>query len=338
MSHSYSASLQGKTLSVISDQPYKNTPVIVMELGKNYRFYINDRSVYHDSTDQHSAMIYAAQNNDEARMIVSTINREIIRSKEKLKNRKKVAGYSILVAAIILIATSAWRMGITEGSNLAQNIQPSLNTTEKHHPINPPNRLSSLPHPGTTVPVSSAMTNVPIEQPKPTIKTEDYQYTAQRLRTAAQSGRYTIPLSSGHARTLYVFSDPMCPNCKIIEPALEELSRNYNVEIFPVTIIGGQQTANLVTPVLCTPSQERKPFWKQLYQADVSMVPNNQQASLASASCEIGEQALEKNDAAFNFYNLPGTPSLLADDGRYIPLESLKSDDALSAFLNSPIQ
>ncbi|PQQ37252.1 hypothetical protein C6H68_14410 [Photorhabdus luminescens] len=247
-----------------------------------------------------------------------------------------MAGYSILVAAIILITTSAWRMGITEGSNLTQNVQPSLNTAEKHHPINPPNRLSSLPHPDTTVPVSSDMTSVPIEQPKPTIKTEDYQYTAQRLRTAAQSGRYTIPLSSGHARTLYVFSDPMCPNCKIIEPALEKLSRNYNVEIFPVTIIGGQQTANLVTPVLCTPSQERKPFWKQLYQADVGMVPNNQQASLAS--CEIGEQALAKNDAAFNFYNLPGTPSLLADDGRYIPLESLKSDDGLSAFLNSPIQ
>ncbi|MBC8950090.1 DsbC family protein [Xenorhabdus sp. TS4] len=336
MSHSYSASLQGKTLSVISDQPYKDTSLIIMELGKNYRFYINDRSVFHDNIKQRPAMIYTAQNNDEARMVLHAINKEIIRSKKQRENRRKIAGCSLLTGAIVLIIATAWKVGITEGSNLAQNIQPMPSTVGQPYSTSISSRHSLHPLPDTIVPVSSVTPNLPVEQPKPAIKTEEYEFTAPRLSAAAQSGKYTIPLSSGHARTLYVFSDPMCPNCKIIEPALEELSHNYNIEIFPVSIIGGQQTASLVTPILCLPSQDRKPFWKQLYQADVGMNPNNQQASLDS--CDIGEQALTKNDAAFNFYNLPGTPSFLADDGRYIPLNSLKSNDALTAFLNSPVQ
>ncbi|PHM37639.1 hypothetical protein Xmau_03857 [Xenorhabdus mauleonii] len=336
MSHSYSASLHGNTLSVISDQSDKDTSLVIMKLGKNYRFYINDKNVFHDNIKQRPAMIYMAQSNDEARMVLHAINKEIIRSKKQRENRRKIAGYSLLAGAIVLIIATAWRIGITEGSNLARNIQPIPSTVGQPYSSSLPSRNSPLPQPDTMVPVSPATPNLRVEQPKQAIKTEEYEYTAQRLQAAAQSGKYTIPLSSGHARTLYIFSDPSCPNCKIIEPALEELSRNYNVEIFPVSIIGGQQTANLVTPILCTPSQERKSFWKQLYQADVGMNPNNQQASLAS--CDIGEQALAKNDAAFNFYNLPGTPSLLADDGRYIPLNSLKSDEALTAFLNSPVQ
>ncbi|ENA0340247.1 hypothetical protein ABFJ22_005001, partial [Escherichia coli O12:H48] len=39
------------------------------------------------------------------------------------------------------------------------------------------------------------------------------------------------------------------------------------------------------------------------------------------------------NNRAFNYYQLPGTPQLLADDGREIPLSVLTSDKRLADFL-----
>ncbi|ECH9495626.1 DsbC family protein, partial [Salmonella enterica subsp. enterica] len=58
------------------------------------------------------------------------------------------------------------------------------------------------------------------------------------LKDAVTSGRFTISLSTGHKHTLYVFSDPMCPHCRALEPRLQELSKRYNVEIFPVSVYG----------------------------------------------------------------------------------------------------
>ncbi len=39
----------------------------------------------------------------------------------------------------------------------------------------------------------------------------------QKLHNAAERKLFTVDYSSGHARTLYVFSDPGCPNCQRLE-------------------------------------------------------------------------------------------------------------------------
>ena len=49
--------------------------------------------------------------------------------------------------------------------------------------------------------------------------------------------------------------------------------------------------------------------------------------------CKDGLHALNINNRAFNYYQLPGTPQLLADDGREIPLSVLTSDKRLADFL-----
>ena len=67
--------------------------------------------------------------------------------------------------------------------------------------------------------------------------------------------------------------------------------------------------------------------------ADAGLAPGETTAD--QSSCESGDDAIAKNDVAFNAYNLPGTPSLLSDDGRYIPLATLKTDESLAAFLNA---
>ncbi|WP_426575591.1 DsbC family protein (plasmid) [Xenorhabdus stockiae] len=325
---------------------------------------------HHDSNRQ-----YSAQPNDEAEMDSSAFNIAIRddnkkQNEKRNKTRKKIVAYGMCAGALGLAIMATWGMGVTHGRYLAYQEtffpEKSFNTLIEHVPStespvvsqrveqqldtdiqNNTNKFQRVEQQLSTDIQSNTNESQRVEQqldtdirnnnqPQPVITKEDYQHTAQRLQAAAQSGKYTIPLSAGHARTLYVFSDPLCPNCKTIEPILEALTRDYNVEVFPVTLVGKQQTVDLITPILCKPSKERKPLWKELYQADMGMTPENNQTP--TFSCDIGKQALAKNDAAFDFYNLPGTPSLLSDDGRYIPLESLRSDDALAAFLNSPIQ
>ncbi|ECG7524840.1 hypothetical protein FLC00_20015 [Salmonella enterica] len=162
---------------------------------------------------------------------------------------------------------------------------------------------------------------------------------AASLKKATDSGRYTINLSGGRARTIYVFSDPLCPHCREIEPTLEALTRDYNVVIFPVTLVGKQSTTEAVAPVLCAAPQKRAQLWQSLFKADgVLSLSAAETDAPAQVSCTDGEHALAINDRAFDYYQLPGTPQLIADDGRDIPFSALTSDDALDRFMNAPIK
>lgn len=62
---------------------------------------------------------------------------------------------------------------------------------------------------------------------------------------------FTINLSSGHERTLYAFLDPACPNCRLLDPALKRLASDFNVVIYPVSVIGGEESTDRVAPLLC---------------------------------------------------------------------------------------
>ncbi|HAG7091872.1 TPA: hypothetical protein HF523_19540, partial [Escherichia coli] len=155
---------------------------------------------------------------------------------------------------------------------------------------------------------------------------------AESLKKAAVSGRYTVTLSTGHQRTLYVFSDPLCPYCRKLEPVLDVLAQDYNVEIFPVSVIGSTDSQKLLSPLLCQPAAERPAHWKSLFAADAGMAPGSKTDAPAT-ECEEGLHALNINNRAFNYYQLPGTPQLLADDGREIPLSVLTSDKRLADFL-----
>ncbi|MEE4481274.1 conjugal transfer protein TraF, partial [Escherichia coli] len=82
------------------------------------------------------------------------------------------------------------------------------------------------------------------------------------LKDAVTSGRFTISLSTGHKHTLYVFSDPMCPHCRALEPRLQELSKRYNVEIFPVSVYGDLRSMVRAAPVLDTGKDTRLKSWE----------------------------------------------------------------------------
>ncbi|WP_272689659.1 thioredoxin fold domain-containing protein [Providencia sp. PROV033] len=160
---------------------------------------------------------------------------------------------------------------------------------------------------------------------------------AERLKNGATKQEFTIRLSSGHARSLYLFLDPECPNCRIFEPTVQALAEDYNVEIFPVTLIGKNRTADDVIPILCAPPEKRAQMWKTLNAPAAGMLnlTDKAKADIAPAACEAGKLALSRNDLAFELYRMPGTPTVISDDGRMIPLQAMVSDTALQSFLNS---
>lgn len=174
----------------------------------------------------------------------------------------------------------------------------------------------------------------------------------EKLHKAAERKLFTVDYSSGHARTLYVFSDPGCPNCQRLEPALNSLSDAFNVVVFPVPVIGKEKSVAAITPVLCRPPEQRKAAWDALFDPvpeGVSLRPvekseNAEQPASEgvdskaahAGECEVAEKALGINQVAYQAYRIPGTPWAISDDGRYVSQALLRDPLKLQAFLDQP--
>lgn len=200
----------------------------------------------------------------------------------------------------------------------------------------------AFPPPVADAPPPQQQSQQPLQQPLPPAThpalTPEQRLAAQHalatnLKNAAQKQLFTVALSTGHPRSLYVFADPQCHNCRLFEPALQALSDSVNIKIFPVTLVGKDITAKSVVPVLCAPATTRPVLWRNLFDAGAGMLDLANPAP-ALPGCKVGEIALARNDKAFALYHLPGTPTVIADDGRPVPFVAMKSEAALSDFLN----
>ncbi|EJT7258859.1 thioredoxin fold domain-containing protein [Salmonella enterica] len=288
----------------------------------------------HDSKTQSPQEIYQAETPEKAAILLKAVQDERQRCHKEQNKRVLIflGGILVFMLAGLLLAAAA---------------------REMHRPderrIHPPFPLLSLSEPARneSVPVDIAAAPPAAASQKPAPVAPSIQVTpddsrvirAASLKKATDSGRYTINLSGVRARTIYVFSDPLCPHCREIEPTLEALTRDYNMVIFPVTLVGKQSTTEAVAPVLCAAPQKRAQLWQSLFKADgVLSLSSSEAGSPAQVSCTDGEHALAINDRAFDYYQLPGTPQLIADDGRDIPFSALTSDDALARFMNAPIK
>jgi len=214
----------------------------------------------------------------------------------------------------------------------------------------------ALSNPAPTAPVSPPVrpsyekglrTDLPVPAPQPPVATNDNGWSLPqnvraelpgKLSKAAARGLFTVPLSSGHARTIYVFADPACPNCQRMERHFETAAGTVNVVIFPVTIEGREASLKALTPVMALPEAKRPAAWKQLFSADAGIgVPGAAPAAPAvttETQAETARGAIGVNEVAFRAYRLPGTPWTISDDGRYVPQSVLSSPAALMDFLN----
>lgn len=304
-----------------------SAPLFLIMPGPSSRFFIQGNVLMHDSKTQTPQEIYRASTPENAAELLQAIHEE----RQRRMGKISIALLRFLGVPIILICLyMAFSAFITYPKPQTPPPPPtevSRNTTAPEAP--------QVMSPNAVLPPAAA----PLAPANQESSNNSLAIRAASLKKAADSGRYTIDLSSGRSRTIYVFSDPLCPHCQEIEPTLEALTRDYNVVIFPVTLVGKQDTVAAVSPILCVAPDKRTSLWQSLFRADgnVSLSPTASKET-APDSCTDGQHAISINDRAFDYYQLPGTPQLIADDGRDIPFNALTSDDALANFMNAPIQ
>ncbi|WP_202305891.1 thioredoxin domain-containing protein [Dryocola clanedunensis] len=332
----FTVTLNGSLL-VVADN--KHDPLFTLDLAPGSRFWLGESEVslhhtslyyttlYHDAPGQQPHALFKGQCAEDARSLLAEITHGVSRAGE----RKKIPRLAAAALGFIMLGAvgSAAFMHQTVRLHADVPLPPHRGIPTVALMPEAQSQPSRIHPPAPVIPVT------PAPAASGPGRLQALQNTAKHLAAAAQTGKYTVTLSSGHPRTLYVFADPLCENCRIIEPTLLKLAQRYNVEIFPVTLVGKMSTVNLVSPVLCRPRAERSTAWDNLFRADRGITPG--QKATPAKTCETGIQALIKNDMAMKLYHIPGTPSLLADDGRFIPLRTLRSDASLQAFLNSPV-
>ncbi len=208
-------------------------------------------------------------------------------------------------------------------------------------------------------PVESVVSHSTLSAPQPAVPTAPVQIPAanavtdngwalppalrltlpDKLRKAAERGLFTVNYSAGHARTLYVFADPGCPNCQRLEASLNALADTFNVVVFPVAVIGKEKSVAAITPVLCLPPAQRKAAWDALFDPapeGLNLGKQKQEPAsqgVESGSCDTANKALGINQVAYQTYRIPGTPWVISDDGRYVSQALLRAPLKLHTFL-----
>lgn len=205
---------------------------------------------------------------------------------------------------------------------------------------------SALKAPAWVVQESSTPPSLPATATAPAAPVDGWELPAAKrtvladnLGKAAARDLFTVTYSQGHARTLYVFADPACPNCQRLEPALKAAAETVNVVVFPVAVIGGDQSVDSISKVLCLPANQRAQAWDKLLDPlnDIpkpgqAVKPGDAQPSIDRA-CESAKQALGVNEVAYQTYRIPGTPWVISDDGRHVPQSVVRDRGQLEAWL-----
>lgn len=128
---------------------------------------------------------------------------------------------------------------------------------------------------------------------------------AKLLQGGVEAGNFTVQLSSGDKGTLYVFSDPACPHCQRLDKELPKLADDYTIHLFPVTIIGGDDSMHNVARLLCAQPEQRAALWEKAIQGK----------ELTEDECETGNIAAERNNKIFRGLHFAGVPTIINNDG-----------------------
>ena len=163
---------------------------------------------------------------------------------------------------------------------------------------------------------------------------------ADVLKRNAARGMFTISLSEGHPRTLYAFLDPTCSVCRQMEPAIEKLAQQYNVIIFPVSVVNdGGDAVKRIIPLLCQKDPaKRAAGWQNTFRADAGMhMPGSPDTNepVDAACATAAEAAVGVNNLGFRQFGFSGTPWVLTDTGFHLPTGMLSQPDKIGLFLET---
>ncbi|HHD7482037.1 TPA: thioredoxin fold domain-containing protein [Klebsiella oxytoca] len=334
-----------------------DTPIFSLNVSEDPSFWIEGATLMVNLNTDSSHPVYRALDYKEAENLLSVITREL----SNRKPRKQWKTEMILGAVVLVSCFAVWRFSPatpslvrppfvqTEPRNAtAETTAPrfqGLPQLRNNTPGNPyfGNNTTLNAEDGQTTPAGSPV-QPSATRPASVASQETLSpHIMQNLQKAARRGYFTVPLSSGHERTLYVFADPQCPHCQDLEPLIEALSTHYNVEIFPVTYVGGEKSSQQIQPVLYLDKDKRAVAWKKLFSIDDGMLTIGKKESGGETKAapaqrddkrwKVAGEALAINDVAFRQYRIPGTPWVIADDGRHVPQSMMKDPATMQAFI-----
>lgn len=132
------------------------------------------------------------------------------------------------------------------------------------------------------------------------------------LKKGATTNDYSVRIGESDQTkpVFYVFSDPLCPHCRNIEPVLEKLADDYVIDIFPVSKIGRERSRPIVETVLCSKPADRADLWQEAVSGN----------SVVNNPCTNGNIALNNNNATYSQFSFIGTPTVIRGDGAVFPL------------------
>jgi TrbB protein len=333
----FSVLIKGDQLIVSQKTGSITRTLCSLDLRHKPSFYLSGGSVTCRDL-QGSEFVLQTRDTDEAQDLLTELAMATLRHR-RLKNLRRLAGLALVVVLLGLGVIEVRQHQVLPGAVPAA---PAVT-----HP------MQSVPDPAKrTPPVPARQAAVAPAQQAPTaddgwsLPQDTRNALPSKLRSAADRKLFTVDYSTGHARTLYVFADPRCPNCQRLEASLNRLSDAFNVVVFPVAVIGKEKSIAAITPVLCLPPEQRKAAWDALFDpVPVGMSLSKSQEKPASegvdskaaspaGDCDVATKALGINQVAYEAYRIPGTPWVVSDDGRYVPQALLRNPLQLQTFLD----
>lgn len=190
--------------------------------------------------------------------------------------------------------------------------------------------LSSANAPGNAPTTST--TSMPPHAPQKPAATQGTAASRDDLVAGMQQGvdqGVTVRLGPENAdNTLYVFADPLCPHCQKLEPTLQKLaSQGTRIEVFPVSVIGGDRSLPLASSALCEATPEEK--------ADVWNAVGSGNPAMDAEACQSGNSAVNLNNKFFQAAGFLGTPTLLNSNGNQPPRSVPRTAEGLHKWLNT---
>ncbi|HEY2453901.1 MAG TPA: thioredoxin fold domain-containing protein [Scandinavium sp.] len=323
----FEAEIAGKLLSVRRNYQ----PLFTCRIKAQPWFVMRNDALYAQKFIDMPASLY--QGEDAGQLLACLTG--VLRKREGRISDCRLLGFGFVVAVLMITGGSIMLSVTNLPSPLSSLDGPPVQMPAKRLSHSTSGEPNVLPGPVSVAADESGRSLVATPTDGWSLSAEARAALPDKLHKASSRGLFTVPLSSGHTRTIYVFADPECANCQRMERHFETASGQVNVVIFPVTTEGGQDSLTALTPVMALSEAERASAWKSLFSADAGVsVPGAATAgSPEPEKAEIARGAIGVNEVAFRAYRLPGTPWTISDDGRYVPQAVLSSPAALKAFL-----
>lgn len=152
---------------------------------------------------------------------------------------------------------------------------------------------------------------------------------AAALQSGVQAGKFTVKIGNAKGEPIYTFEDPLCPHCQEMAPELGKLAKTHAVYVFPVSVIGGDESASAAAFALC--EKDRAKGWELAQSGGSTVAAGGKKTD--PAALKTCTEEVNANDAIFKALGLRYTPTVFNAKGKLYPAELPATAEAIEKWL-----